>query len=70
MRFTPYIFFILSLLFSCNSNDETINTSSVKPVFNQAYNENYEADSIESILINANNAYVLVDPFMNTISNS
>lgn len=32
-------------------------------VWNQAYQENYEPDSIEGILAGARNAYVLIDPF-------
>ena len=66
--------FLLPLLFfisSCDSTDDiTPNTTAAIPVFNQAYNENFPADSIESILINASNAYVLVDPFMEGIANS
>lgn len=33
------------------------------PVWNQAYQENYEPDTIEAILAGARNAYVLIDPF-------
>ncbi len=33
------------------------------PVYNQAYQENYHADTIDDILRHARNAYVLVDPF-------
>ena len=32
-------------------------------VWNQAYQENYEPDTIPDILANASNAYVLIDPF-------
>jgi cysteinyl-tRNA synthetase, unknown class len=32
-------------------------------VWNQAYQENYEPDSIDAILAGASNAYVLIDPF-------
>ena len=32
-------------------------------VWNQAYQENYEPDTIEDILAGARNAYVLIDPF-------
>jgi len=39
----------------------------VKPVYNQAYQENYQADSIDEILENAVNAYVLIDPFEDNI---
>jgi hypothetical protein len=37
--------------------------SQVKSVYNQAYQENFSADSIADIIANAQNAYVLVDPF-------
>ncbi len=40
------------------------------PVYNQAYQENFEADKIGDILANARNAYVLLDPFQNGIPNS
>ena len=33
------------------------------PVWNQAYQENYEPDTIEDILAGARGAYVLIDPF-------
>ena len=33
------------------------------PVWNQAYQENYEPDTIAEILDGARNAYVLIDPF-------
>ena len=33
------------------------------PVWNQAYQENYERDTIKEILAGARNAYVLLDPF-------
>jgi hypothetical protein len=33
------------------------------PVYNQAYQENYQADTIGGILDNATYAYVLIDPF-------
>ncbi len=35
-----------------------------KCVYNQAYQENYEPDSISDILKNAKNCYVLIDPFL------
>lgn len=34
-----------------------------RPIYNQAYQENYDADSLETILQSARNAYVLIDPF-------
>ncbi len=65
-RFFLLFIFIFS---SCKSQDETHESTNAKPVYNQAYNENFEADSIESILINAKNAYVLIDPFMDDTAN-
>ena len=46
-----------------------ITTSSLQvlPVYNQAYQENYRADTIDDILANAHDAYVLIDPFENNI---
>jgi len=38
--------------------------SQAKAIYNHAYNENFDADKIETILAEAKNAYVLVDPFM------
>ena len=32
-------------------------------VYNHAYQENYQSDTIEDILLNAKDAYVLIDPF-------
>ncbi len=39
------------------------------PVYNQAYQEHYRADTLEDILQHARNAYVLIDPFEGTIRN-
>lgn len=33
------------------------------PVWNQAYQENYEPDTVDDIIAQARNAYVLIDPF-------
>ena len=38
--------------------------SKAKPVYNQAYQENFEEDKIDEIIANAKNAYVIVDPFL------
>lgn len=38
-----------------------------KPIYNQAYQENYDADDINDIVVTARNAYVLVDPYMTGI---
>jgi len=39
-------------------------------IYNQAYNENFDADKIDFILEKAANAYVLIDPFQDDIANS
>ncbi|MFD2191141.1 endo alpha-1,4 polygalactosaminidase [Pistricoccus aurantiacus] len=46
------------LLMSCDDSEYR-----AMPVYNQAYQQNYEADQIPGILDNARNAYVLIDPF-------
>lgn len=54
---------------ACNKDDEIKPTGNdqAKPIYNQAYNENYNADNINDIIEDAHGAYVLVDPFMNGI---
>jgi len=59
-------FLILTIISSCNKNNDSIKpegSDKAITVYNQAYQENYEADKIPVIIQNANNAYVLVDPF-------
>lgn len=50
---------VISLI-GCGGGDKE---SSAIPIYNQAYQENFEADTIEEILSNAEGAYVLIDPF-------
>ena len=63
----------LFLLSGCGGSvekDDQNNVSSVSkavPVYNQAYQENYTADSIADIIAHAKNAYVLIDPFEDNI---
>jgi len=52
-----YIPVLMSILFSSTS------LHSPKAVYNQAYQENFAADSIAEIEANAQNAYVLLDTF-------
>ena len=54
------------LLAGCGGSSKE--ESTVKAVFNQAYQENYETDTLSEILLQAKNAYVLVDPFDTSIS--
>lgn len=41
---------------------------SAKTVYNQAYQENFAADEMSDIIRHAENAYVLVDPFMSGVA--
>lgn len=56
---------LISLLISCDAKqDSTASPTNLAiAVYNQAYQENFEADKIVDILKNAHNAYVLIDPF-------
>lgn len=65
-----YFFLLITFLFiSCNKNtkeeveDIVSENNQLKPVYNQAYQENYASDKIQDIISNAKNAYVLIDPF-------
>ena len=61
--------FSLMILTGCGGTSSDTNTNGTRslsqpfPVYNQAYQENYAADSMEEIVNNAKNAYVLVDTF-------
>lgn len=69
MNIKSILLILVIVLFSCNKDEETQNNSAkAKPIYNQAYQENYEADKIPDILNNAHNAYVLVDPFQEGVS--
>ena len=46
-----------------NEDDEIAEGNMITSAYNQAYQENFEKDKIEHILKNANNSYVLLDPF-------
>jgi len=53
-------------LTTCNTTvivKDTPHVEGTFAVYNQAYQENYSADTISEILNNATNAYVLTDPF-------
>ncbi len=63
---TTLYFLTVLLLANCNKNNSDIKprgSDKAITVYNQAYQENYEADKIADIIDNAKNAYVLVDPF-------
>lgn len=58
-------------LLGCGSsgNEESIQEEGkVVPVYNQAYQENFAADTLDEIFVNAKNAYVLVDPFTDDVT--
>lgn len=50
-------------LIGCGSAGAPIQDTKALPVYNQAYQENYSADTIHEILQHARDAYVLIDPF-------
>lgn len=65
---------IIATLASCSKDDITANPVNppsknykAKPIYNQAYQENFEADKIEDIIKEAKNAYVLIDPFQDGV---
>ncbi len=56
---------VLGIFFfaSCGTNSSPQEESEAKAVYNQAYQETYEPDSLSQIIDEARAAYVLVDPF-------
>jgi hypothetical protein len=62
-----YVLPVLFLILGCGSTEDK-SSNSVPSVYNQAYQENFAADSISDIIANAKNAYVLVDPFVDNVS--
>lgn len=75
---TSFLLLLFVSLISCNKEDDTSTESIVKPtgssnavsVYNHAYNENYDSDQISYILLNAQSAYVLIDPFQDNVYES
>ena len=71
MKLPIFYFLGLLFLFSCGSDENSSSSSSkAKPIYNQAYQEHYDADKIPDIIENAHNAYVLIDPFQEGIAAS
>jgi len=70
MKDTIIFLLIPFLLASCKKDDGEleIQISNALPIYNQAYQENFEADNIVDILANAQNGYVLIDPFQDDMS--
>ena len=64
------ILLVTTAFISCGDDEGQSNNSTAKPVYNQAYQENYEADKIPDIINDANNAYVLIDPFMDNVASN
>ena len=66
---TTYLVILFLILVSCGKDTEEPEVKNKAiPVYNQAYQENYEADKIPDIIDNAQNAYVLVDPFQDGVA--
>ncbi len=61
---------IIFSVFSCNNdkdNDTSLQNNKAKAIYNQAYQENFQEDQIDDIIANAQNAYVLIDPFQDNV---
>ena len=59
------ILVMVMILASCSDEEPTKERGALQRcVWNQAYQENYEADTIEKIESEAEACYVLVDPFL------
>jgi hypothetical protein len=54
---------VITLIGCGGGGNEDTQESTAIPIYNQAYQENFEADTIEEILTSATDAYVLIDPF-------
>ncbi len=69
-RYIFSVVLILSAFISCRSKegDKPHGNEQAVPVYNQAYQENYEADKVEDILQQARGAYVLLDPFEGNVA--
>ncbi len=52
------------------ANTNLQGSNKAQSVYNQAYQENFAADTINDIIMHASNAYVLVDPFQDGIAES
>jgi len=59
------IFILLLAISSCKKDDKNPpkGGENTIPIYNHAYQENFDADKIDDIIANAKNAYVLIDPF-------
>jgi len=74
MNFTKIILGTLSILIflACSSGKVEIaapsTVSKAIAVYNEAYQENYEADKITDIINQAKNAYILIDPFEGNVA--
>ncbi|MCF6181762.1 endo alpha-1,4 polygalactosaminidase [Lutibacter sp.] len=74
MKNISSIVLVFFVILSCNKNnnikEDISQPSKAIAVYNEAYQENFEADKIADIIKNAKNAYVLVDPFQDGVAAS
>ena len=72
IRHFIYGFIAFSLLGCCKEKilDKPIGNAYAIPIYNQAYQENFEEDKVGAILQTATNAYVLLDPYTDESINS
>ena len=70
MKHLPFFFIPLFLIACCKEKITVKPTggSNAIPVYNQAYQENYDPDQISDILNSASNAYILLDPYTEEIN--
>ena len=52
---------------SASSQSDSVSSPTTRCVYNQAYQENFEADSADTLTALARNCYVLVDPFVDPV---
>lgn len=66
-----FLIFTIFIATSCRKDKITtkkpIGSDKALPIYNQAYQENYDADKIPDIIAEAKSAYVLIDPFMDDV---
>ncbi len=66
---SSYILLIPFVLAGCGgASTQVHHGKKAIPVYNQAYQENYNSDTVEGVLQEARRAYVLVDPFEENVT--
>lgn len=59
---------VIVVMLSCTKKiDKPQGSENAKSIYNQAYQENFDADQVKDIISSAKNAYILLDPFQENI---